>query len=541
MRERAALFYLIFMLVLGGVLWLGFREKSPGSLEKMIEQEPKSLQIREPAVAGQFYPAEREELEQQIRDFLKMAELPAAKGNIRALISPHAGYVFSGPVAAYCYKSIQGKNFDTIIIIGPSHHSYIENAIIDGNDIWKTPLGEVMVDKKLRNSILKENDLFEINSQIHSLEHCLEVQIPFLQVALGNVILSHSEESGGKSTDSSEPKFPQDNNFKILPILVNKLTDQELEKISDILAKYIDDKTLIIASSDMSHYPSYEDANYSDKKVLKAILTGKVEELRNVINNLEKENIPNLHTCLCGETAVEVVMKVAEKINAEEIELLKYANSGDTSFGDKSQVVGYGAVAFMSDKRSVISDKELNEAQKKKLLEIAKTSVEKYILENKIPEFKIDDPVLNTPMGAFVTIRKHGQLRGCIGRFWSKDLDLPLYKTVSYMAIAAATSDTRFLPVRPEELKDLTYEISVLSPLKKIDDWHKIEIGKHGVEIRKGNNVGVFLPQVATENNWDLEEFMGNLCEHKAGLPRDAWKTGEVELYIFTAQVFGEE
>ena len=515
MEKKVALFYLIFMLILGGILWFLFKENSSYQLKNMKEIEKQNIQIREPAVAGQFYPDKKEELRKQIEDFLKSAKLPVIEGEVRALISPHAGYVFSGPVAAYAYKSIQGKNYNLVIIIGPSHHYYINKAVLDGNDIWETPLGEVKVDKELRNSIIRESNLFEINSQIHSPEHCLEVQIPFLQVTLDN--------------------------FKILPILVNELTEKELEEISDILAKYIDDKTLIIASSDMSHYPSYENANYSDKKVLEAILTGKVEELRKVINNLEKENIPNLHTCLCGEAAVEIVMKVAEKIKVKEIKLLKYANSGDTPFGDKLQVVGYGAVAFISDKKQVVSDKKLNQAQKKKMLEIARTSVEKYILENKIPEFEINDPVLNTPRGAFVTIKKHGQLRGCIGRFWSEDLDLPLYKVVSYMAIAAATSDTRFLPVRPEELKDLTYEISVLSPLKKIDDWHEIEIGKHGVEIRKGNHVGVFLPQVATENNWDLEEFMGNLCEHKAGLPRDAWKSKDVELYIFTAEVFGEE
>jgi len=289
----------------------------------------------------------------------------------------------------------------------------------------------------------------------------------------------------------------------------------------------------------MSHYPAYEQANYADTKVIEAILTGQVTKLQETIDQIAKENIPNLSTCLCGQGAVEVIMKVAQEMGSQEIKLLKYANSGDVALGDKSQVVGYSSIAFTWPGPATASFVfELNQEQKSKLLEIVKTSVETYILENQLPEFEIADPLLNEPLGAFVTLKKHGQLRGCIGRF---EPDIPLYQVVSKMAVAAATQDSRFYPVQAQELNDLDYEISVLSPLRKIDDWREIEIGKHGVQIKKGFRSGVFLPQVATDNNWDLDKFMGELCSQKAGLSWDCWKNGQVDIYVFTAEVFEEE
>jgi len=232
-------------------------------------------------------------------------------------------------------------------------------------------------------------------------------------------------------------------------------------------------------------------------------------------------------------------MAIAQKKKADQIKLLKYANSGDVAIGDKSQVVGYSAIAFSwPEQPSASFAFEINHEQRAKLLEIARASVENHILKKQLPQFETDDPLLNQNLGAFVTLKKHGQLRGCIGRF---EPDFPLYEVVSKMAVAAATEDYRLFPVQANELNDLEYEVSVLSPLRQIDDWQEIEIGKHGVQIKKGFKSGVFLPQVATENNWDLEEFMGNLCEHKAGLARDAWKTDQIDIYVFTAEVFGEE
>ena len=524
--KRVSLIYLILgLIIIGAVVWAVVNRISQPEPASLIESMPKDEKIRQSVVAGAFYPADKESLAKQIDQFLEAANLSPVEGVIRALVVPHAGYVYSGPVAAYGYKALIGQNIKRIILVGSSHHQYFTGAVIDDSDFWQTPLGRVAIDKDLREILAKEK--IKIDSSAHQPEHSLEVQVPFLQRVLED--------------------------FKILPVLIGQADEEDLEKLAQVLAKNIDDQTLIIASTDFSHYPSYDQAVYADHKVIEAILTGQVEKLKETIADLEKENIPNAATFLCGQTAVEVVMKVAQKLGTSQIELLKYANSGDVPIGDKSQVVGYGAIAFLTKSKMPAQGEEfeLNVEQQKKLLEIARQSVETFILQDQLPSFEIDDPLLNQPLGAFVTLKKQGALRGCIGRFTpleknsltgftTEDLDLPLYQVVAQMAIAAATQDKRFLPVQPQELDDLEYEISVLSPLRKIDDWREIEIGRHGVQVSQGPYSGVFLPQVATENNWDLEEFMGNLCQHKAGLPREAWKTDEVDLYIFTAQIFGE-
>jgi len=505
--------FLVILIVFAILLQIFLFSRKEKGTEKKLEISKKEKIIREAAVAGQFYPAQNSEIETQIDQFFGNVKIPQISGKISALILPHAGYQFSGQVAAFGYKFLF-ENFKenlneekTIVLIGSSHHYPIEGVVVDDSDIWETSLGEIEVDKNLVEFLKKESSIFKIDSTPHKREHSLEVQVPFLQKI-----------------------FPK---FKILPILLNQLREDELEKVSQILAVISGENVVFIASSDMSHYPKYEDANYADKKVIDAILSGKAEDLEKTIKNLEKENIQNAATFLCGKESVKVVMKIAEKIGADKIELLNYANSGDTPFGDKKNVVGYSAIAFL------IEEKPLTIEDQKTLLRITRETVETYIREGKIPEFKINSPFLNKKLGAFVTIKKHGDLRGCIGRF--SPTDIPLYQVVSQMAIASATQDARFTPVKVDELKDLKYEISVLSSLKMINDLKEIEIGKHGVQIKYGLRSGVFLPQVAIENNWDLETFLSMLCREKLGLAENCYQEKDAQIYIFTAQVFGEE
>lgn len=476
---------------------------------------PKTLNnsstIRPAFLAGSFYPADPEKLRQMIAKFLDQARTPKITGNIKALISPHAGLVYSGAVAAYGYKALLEnvrKKPVTIIIIGPSHRYPITGLAIDDSDYWQTPLKQTALDADLRDKLAGASHLFKIDSMPHKQpENSLEIQLPFLQTVLDD--------------------------FKILPILVNQLTDDELKQASKTLAEQIDDNIIIIASSDLSHYPAYDQANFADGKVNQAIISGQISRLHQTIYDLEQKNIPNLATCLCGQQAVEAVMETAGILNARDIKLLKYANSGDIEIGDKLEVVGYSSIIFTRQNQ----DFEIDGQDQKKLLKIARQSVESYITRGAVPNFNEDSPLLNKQLGAFVTLKKHGTLRGCIGMF---EPDKPLYKTVCQMAIAAAFRDSRFLPVQEEELPELKYEISVLSPLKRARDWREIEIGRHGVEVRQGLHSGVFLPQVAAENNWELNEFMNALCAHKAGLPHDSWKNPDIELYVFTAQVFGD-
>jgi AmmeMemoRadiSam system protein A len=184
----------------------------------------------------------------------------------------------------------------------------------------------------------------------------------------------------------------------------------------------------------------------------------------------------------------------------------------------------------------------MDEETKKKLLAIARRTVEAAVKGERPPEFYLSDPELQGFRGAFVTIKKHGQLRGCIGNFVA---DEPLYKVVHKMALASATQDARFFgnQVTPDELKDIDIEISVLSPLTRIDDPMKIELGKHGIYIvnRRLDAAGCFLPQVATETGWSKEEFLTHCTRDKARLPPDAWRYPDTEVYVFTAEILEEK
>jgi len=180
----------------------------------------------------------------------------------------------------------------------------------------------------------------------------------------------------------------------------------------------------------------------------------------------------------------------------------------------------------------------LNNQQRNKLLQIARASINTYLQTGKKMEISETDPILKQEMGIFVTLNKHEELRGCIGNLTASQ---PLYLAVRDMAVEAAVDDPRFSALTLAELKDVDIEISVLSPLKRVDSADKIELGKHGVLVRKGYQSGVFLPQVATETGWSKEEFLNNLCVHKAGLAQDAWKDKQTELYIFNAEVFSEK
>ena len=506
--KKVLIFVIFIVLVVGAVLIFDqkiMRKKEPEKNQKEENVGP----IRKAAVAGSFYPNDEKELSLLVDEYLGKVELPQLEPNIRAIIVPHAGYIYSGQVAAYAYKALIGKPISRVIILGNSHQEFFEGASIYPKGYFETSLGKIEIDADFAQKLMDADKKIYFKESAQLEEHSLEVQLPFLQKVL--------------------------NDFKIVPIILGN-QEGSADVLINVLKGLIDDNTLIVVSTDLAHYPKYEDANYSDGKIINAILSGKRENLKKAISELEKEGISNLQTCACASDSVEVAMALME---GKKSELLKYANSGDAT-EDKSRVVGYASIVFMDS--SISSEQvsqELNKQQQKRLLEIAKESVEAYIKDGKIPEIKENDSELNKLLGAFVTLKEKGELRGCIGVF-TGDVDNPLYKIVSEMAISAAINDSRFNPVIEGELDALDYEISVLSPLKKIDSWKDIEIGKHGVRIVKGSRAGVFLPQVATENNWDLDTFMSVLCTQKAGLPADCWKDRDTEIYVFTAQVFGD-
>lgn len=474
-------------------------------------KEKKKMNVRESAVAGAFYPADKNSLTTQLKTLLASTKQLNEKNTLRVLIVPHAGYDYSGQVAAWGFKQLEEKKFSRIIILGVSHHAYFSKAAIFNQGLWKTPLGSVAIDEDLANNLINQSNLLEANLEVHTEEHSLEVEVPFLQQVLAN--------------------------FKIVPILLGHSDNEVLEVLAQAIANNFDEQTLLVISSDLSHYPAFDIANKVDKETTDSILTGDVNKFDQKIN--ENINQPGVDTCACGADAIKVGMLVAKKLAIGSIQLINYANSGNIS-GDKSRVVGYASIGFYDKdlELSPLGGSELDKSQQKQLLEIARQTLENYLKDKKIPEFDIKDDVLNQKLGAFVTLRKNGKLRGCIGEFEPK---IPLYQVVQNKAIDAAVHDPRFYPLESSELKAINIEISVLSPKTKISDWQKIELGKHGVVIMRDTRGGTFLPQVAQETGWDLETFLANLCSQKAGLPTDCYKDPNVAIYVFTAQVFEEE
>ncbi len=480
--------------------------------------------IRQPVVSGQFYPADPEELRSQIRKFLKEAESRDLDKDIKALMLPHAGYSFSGAVAAEAYKQIRGEKRGTVVLLCNSHSSFFEGVALSESDSWTTPLGEVEVDKDKAQKLVDSQESFIFYEDPHIREHSLEVQLPFLQTVL-------------------EP------GFKIVPVLFGNISGEESKHMASALSEILQGGDLVVASSDMSHFPPYEEANRIDSRTLEIIADRDIEELENHISEVMEQGIPGEDTLLCGEDGVKTIMEMARSRDWGKGEVLRYANSGDTDLASKDSVVGYGTIVFaQGEKKDDNESQEEEQAQTTRpeqlapeerefLLKVARESVENYVNKGRIPEFEAPSERLQEPKGAFVTIKKGEELRGCIGQIVQSEK--PLWQVAQDMAIAAATKDGRFSPVTSEELPELTYEISVLSLPFSVRDWKDIQLGEHGVIVRKGGNSGVFLPQVAEEISGGKEEFLAQLCWNKAGLPPESYKNDpELEMYAFTVDDF---
>lgn len=465
-----------------------------------------SLHLQSPVVAGAFYPDDSARLRVMLDQFYDRVPELKIHGQIFALISPHAGYIYSGQIAAFGYKLLKNKFFDCIILIGPSHHYGRAGAVVDQRDGHETPLGVVNYDKITARKLLAQKGIFDFQLDVFREEHSIEVQLPFLQTAF-------------------DPKI-----LRVVEIIMtdqNLATAQALAKAVVKVAK--GKKVLVIASSDLSHYHPHKEATILDKKVATAVRNMDEQELCKSLASGQCE--------ACGGGPIMVAFLVAKALGADESKILCYANSGDVT-GDSSAVVGYlSAILY---KKEVGIDLGLDEKDKKLLKALAQRAIEKVVKqksttpEDVLREFKTIPERLKEIHGVFVTINKSGMLRGCIGRIIA---DKPLYYSTAEMAIAAATEDPRFMPIEESELKSLTIEISVLTPLKKVKNADEIKVGRDGLFVRRAMFSGLLLPQVATEYGWDKITFLEETCQ-KAGLPKDAWKDTATEIYTFSAQVF---
>ena len=470
-----------------------------------LNSSVQAASTKEPNVAGAFYSSNPQELSAQIDSFMAQASVVPVKKLVQAMIVPHAGYVYSGPVAAYGYKAVSQNKYSTIVILAASHYFPIEGISIWPEGGFKTPLGVVNVDEAFAKSLLKADSRFKALPQVFEKEHSLEVQLPFIQKTFGNV--------------------------KIVPILMGNPDPQVCQRLAAALNEIIGlrQDVLVIASSDMSHYFDYDTANKMDAASLGAIGEQDVQKLwQGCFIGHEMQ--------MCGAVPVATLL-LYSKERGLKVQILKHANSGDTA-GDKSKVVGYSSVIFYSENsRDLINQAQgLSDTEKKELLVLARTTIDSFVKSGHAPDLKTSNPRLLKTQGAFVTITQQGQLRGCIGNIVG---DKPLWQTIKEMAVAAASADPRFSPVSQKELGSIDIEISVLSVPQRIADATGIVLGRDGVIVSDGLfHQGVFLPQVATETHWSKEEFLGELCSQKAGLPSDCWKNPKNNLWTFQAEVF---
>lgn len=476
---------------------------------------------RLPAVAGKFYPDSEPRLKLAIQKYLQNA-VPVKTKSPAGIIVPHAGYIFSGQICADGFKQVSEQQYDVVVILGTNHtNPHFRKISVYPGSGFSTPLGTAMIDRNTASALTEANPDCIPDKSLHEQEHSIEVIVPFVQVL-----------------------FPK---AKIVPVIVGAPDIDMCTRFGKTLASVVKDRrALIVASSDLSHYPSAKDAVRVDGKILEAMTTLDPAVFSSAIQSQMKRRIPNLSTCACGEAPIMAAMAAAKSLGVTRGDIISYAHSGDALISEKSRVVGYGAVVLTAEKgrgNSMESkkispapgDASLRPSDKKSLLAFARETLSRFLLTDTLPLARGFDPKLQQPQGVFVTLKKKGELRGCIGRIIG---DEPLCKLVGAMAIQSALNDRRFRPVTADELGEVDIEISVLTPPKPVSGAEDVVVGRDGVLISKEGHSAVFLPQVATEQGWSREEMLDNLCL-KAGLKAGSWKQGAA-LSTFQAIVFGE-
>ncbi len=486
-----------------------------------------AAETRNPAVAGSFYPNDPVALEQLIDDHLgSINRLPEIDGRIVALVVPHAGLVYSGQIAAHAFKLLEEREVNTLILCGPSHRYRLDGLSVWGPDVqWQTPLGMIDCNKQLCEELIRFDKRIAAIPEAHASEHCLEVQLPYIQRTLDR--------------------------FSIVPVVTGAPTPSNISLLTEALGAIdIDEHTVMVASTDWQHYRPASSGWIMDSLG--------IDCLKNLDGIRLKRLLSDGRVEACGGGALVAVIEAAKMRGADRVKILKYGDSGDI-FGDKSKVVGYVAAVLyaseepsggesedragqiknegtsMTDVEKPNSDEYLSEAEKEQLLKIARATIVSHLDGKGIPEFEVSG-VLADHGAAFVTLEKNEKLRGCIGY---TEAVAPLYQTVTNCAVSAATRDPRFPPVTATEVSQLHIEISVLTPLTEINALDDIVVGRDGLMIVMGGNRGLLLPQVATDYGWNRTQFLEHTCQ-KAGLPTDAYRNPAAVIYTFTALVFGE-
>jgi len=467
--------------------------------------------IRESVIAGSWYPGNPQQLTQEILKYVNDARMEPIGGELKALIVPHAGYMYSGAVAAYAYKMLQNQPFDRVLVVAPSHRAHFQGSSIYHLGGYRTPLGLVPLDRELVDELLQQSEFIRYVPQADAHEHSLEIQLPFLQVMLKD--------------------------FRLTPIVMGEQTLENCLGLAAAVGKACQGKrVLLVASSDLSHFHPYDEARRLDQIVIDRLQAYDPNELEASLRRGDCE--------ACGGGPIIAILVAARQLGANKVKILHYANSGDVT-GDRRGVVGYlsaavvdnpggGPGAGKSDRHKVGVDLGLSDGDKAALHAIARSAIRSRLLKQAAADVPAPSARLQEPRGAFVCLKINGVLRGCIGCITARG---PVYRIVGEMAAQAAFCDPRFAPLSAAELEQIDLEISVLTPFQDIHGPEEIQVGRHGLFVRKGTCSGLLLPQVAIEYGWDRIQFLEFTCE-KAGLPKDAWKDPVTRIQVFSADVF---
>jgi hypothetical protein len=484
--------------------------------------------VRQPAVAGSFYPGNRQELEREVA-----ALLPAAPASVApvAVIVPHAGYVYSGATAGKVFAAFRGATASRVIVIGPSHHAGFRGGALPSarTKAFLTPLGEVPIDRDAV-AALRRDPFFKGPEEAHAPEHCLEVELPFIQATLGAV--------------------------PIVPILVGHATDDDTAAaMARALAPLATAGTIVVVSTDFTHHgQSYGHAPFPRDKALDSTLIelgrATAERAAAIDPHGFISQVEIGGDTVCGARPVQVLLELLRHSFSGAGQVVDVTTSAAVS-GNLSQVVTYAGIGFAGtwtawrESEQPPGLQSLSESEQAAVLSLARATLDTYLnhgpaLARWFAAHAVTGNLL-APAGVFVTLhntgereKRLGRLRGCIGVMEARE---QLVDAILRNAISVA-HDPRFPALEASELPALDLEISVLSPLMGVPAADAIVLGTHGVVLSKGGRQAVFLPQVATETGWDLPTFLSNLSA-KAGLPSDAWRTG-ARFEVFTAQVFGE-
>ena len=469
-----------------------------------------AVTIRPEAVAGFWYPGDREQLGAWMDDLLKgESHADGVQGPVRALISPHAGYRYSGAVAADGYRLVRGQAFKRVLLLGPAHHEWFRGLSIAAVTHYETPLGRIPLDQAAIER-LRASSLVTADTEAHRREHSLEMQLPLLQRAL-------------------QP------GWQLVPVLVGQLTPEDYPAAAELLRPLLDDDTLVVVSSDFTHYgPRFGYRPFPNDDLtaarLEALDTGSLDAILDKDPQGFLDYMARTGTTICGYEPIALLLQLLPADSHGK--LVSYATSGKLT-GNYKNSVSYMSIVFRGPENDSATVKqsgsgEFSVEDMHLLHRLASAAVETAIkpqdeaASQRLEQLLQDiPPELKQPAAAFVTLMNHGQVRGCMGTVTPAN---PIYK-VAVISGHRAARDRRFAPLLPEELEELNVEISILDQPESADSWRDFVLGEDGVILEKDGHAAVFLPEVPEKYHWNREQMLSQLAQ-KAGLPAAAWKDG---------------